>query len=126
MIRRQLMIFVVRWMANTGVLSILVLWPQSGIHLAPGLVTVLIAGLTFTLLNAWLKPLIVLTALPFLFITIGVFTLLVNALIFFITTRVYSGLMIEGWIWLLIASISLSLVNAGITIVTHRTQQANT
>lgn len=109
--KQQFLIFATRWLGNSLVLAILVVWPNSGVYLAAGGLTIFIAGLILTLANAFLKPLIVLTALPFLFITLGFFTLLTNYLTLYLTARFYPELKIEGWFWTMVAGLAVGLVN---------------
>ncbi|MSR68611.1 phage holin family protein [Candidatus Saccharibacteria bacterium] len=79
--------FLFTWLANfIGLLlgSIFL----SGIN-ASGLWVVLIASLLFGIINALLKPVLVILSLPFIVITFGLFSLLINASLLYITSAIY-------------------------------------
>lgn len=114
--KRQFLTFVVRWAGNSLVFVCLTVWPGSGVHLAPGWLTLITASLLITLLNVFLKPLIVFIGLPFLFITLGFFSLLINGLMVFLAAAFYDKLVIETWWWAMIAGLGLALANYLITI----------
>ena len=116
--KQQFLIFLTRWLGNSLVLAVIIAWPNSGLSLDPGGgLSIFIAGLILTLVNAFMKPLIVVTFLPFLFITLGFFTLLINALMIFITAKFYTGLTLEGWFWGAITGLVVALINYLITVV---------
>ena len=115
--KQQLLVFLSRWLGNSLVLAVIIAWPGSGLTLDPASsLSIFIAGLILTLVNAFIKPVIVLTILPFLFITLGFFTLLINSLMIFITAKFYSGLTIDSWLWGMVAGLAISLVNYLVTI----------
>ncbi len=74
--------FLIRWILNT-----LALWVVAqlygGVNIAPGsaLADYLIAGLVLGLANALVRPLLLLLTLPLNLLTLGLFTLVVNALV---------------------------------------------
>ncbi len=53
-----------------------------GIHYA-GFPDLLVAGLLLGFLNAFVKPILVILTLPFLILTLGLFTLVINALMLY-------------------------------------------
>ncbi len=71
----------------------------------------LIAGLIWGILNALLRPLLMLLTLPLNFLTFGLFTFVVNGIILLVTAHLYSGLQIPGYINGIIAALLLSIVN---------------
>jgi putative membrane protein len=54
--------------------------------------TVLVVGAVFGLVNAVIKPVAKLLSLPLLILTLGLFSLVVNALLFWLTAAVSRGL----------------------------------
>ncbi|PZF84476.1 phage holin family protein [Jiangella anatolica] len=54
--------------------------------------TLLVVALIFGLVNAFIKPLVQLLSLPLLILTLGLFTLIVNALMFWLTSWIADGL----------------------------------
>ena len=70
----------------------------------------LIGAVVLALANAVLKPVLFLLTLPFTIVTLGLFLLVLNALMLWLTGRVVPGLHIHGAFTTLAASVILSLV----------------
>ncbi len=77
----------------------------------PGIFAAVIAALIWGILNALLRPALLLLTLPINFLTLGLFTFVVNGIILFVTAKLYSGLHIDGFLAGIIAAILLSIVN---------------
>ncbi len=88
-------IFLLRWLINTVSLFVVV-------NIIPGITvsswaTVVAAALVLGLLNAFLRPLILLLTLPVNLLTLGLFTLLVNAFMFYLASVLVKGFRIEDF-----------------------------
>jgi putative membrane protein len=86
---------------------------------APGWEQVLVVGavgLVFTLVNLVVKPVVRLLALPLTILTLGLFALVVNALMLLLTSWLTSftdwGLFVDGFWWALLAALVISIVSA--------------
>ncbi len=78
-----------RWILNTLILILVA-------RLTPGIEftsfwSALIASLVLGLLNALIRPLILLLTLPINILTLGLFTLIINALMFWIASNIVRG-----------------------------------
>ncbi|WP_298323449.1 phage holin family protein [Haloactinopolyspora sp.] len=66
-------------------------------------VTLLIVALIFGVVNAVIKPIVKLLSLPLLILTLGLFTLIVNALMFWLTSWIADVLdvpfHVDGFFW---------------------------
>lgn len=62
-----------------------------------GLVSFLIASLILTLLNLLLKPILKLLFFPVNVLTLGLFSLIINALVFYVFIRLSSSVSITEW-----------------------------
>lgn len=101
--------FVIRLFVNALALSAAA-WIVDGIQLTGGFGDVLVVALVFGLLNALLKPLIVFFSLPFIFLTLGLFALVVNGVMLLITDRLTESLAVSGLWAAVLGSIVISLV----------------
>lgn len=72
--------------------------------------TFLLAGLIFSVANAVLKPIIVILSLPAILLTLGLFTIVVNGLMVYISLMLVPGLGITFW-HAILAGLVMSLVN---------------
>ncbi len=84
-------------------------------YLTPG-VTVTLGGAFITavvlgLLTAFVKPLLVVLTLPVNILTLGLFTIVINAALVLLASMFVPGFKVEGWIAAIIFSIVLALVN---------------
>lgn len=70
----------------------------------------LVGAIVLALANALLKPVLFLLTLPITIMTLGLFLLVLNALMLWITARLVPGLHLQGAFTTLIASVLLSLV----------------
>lgn len=74
--------------------------------------TALIASLILGLLNIFLKPILLLLSLPVNILTLGLFTLVINALIMMTAAYLVSGLTITSFGWAFLFSLMISLINS--------------
>jgi putative membrane protein len=83
----------------------------SGVTLTNDIVGILLVAIIFGLINGLIKPLVKLLSLPLLVLTLGLFTLVINALLLWLTAWISSYLTIDGFFPALWASIIISLVS---------------
>ncbi len=74
--------------------------------------TAIILALVLALLNATLKPLLIILTIPVTILTLGLFLLVINALIILAADALIAGFEVDGFLWALIFSIILSIVMA--------------
>lgn len=72
----------------------------------------LILALVLSLLNVTLKPLLIIFTIPVTFLTLGLFLLVINAIIILIADYFVAGFSVSGFITALFFSIVLSIINA--------------
>ncbi|MEI8175509.1 MAG: phage holin family protein [Candidatus Omnitrophota bacterium] len=76
--------------------------------------TTIVAALVIGLLNAFLRPFLVMLTLPFTILSLGIFTLFINGFIFYIAPRLVKGFVVADfwsafWAALLFSVISFLL-----------------
>lgn len=109
--------FLIRWMLNT-----LALWVVAqlygGVNFAPGstLADYLVAGLVLGFANALVRPLLLLLTLPLNLLTLGLFTLVVNALVLLLVAQT-TALQVVGFGGAFWGAILLSLVSWALDVV---------
>jgi len=82
-----------------------------GIHLKNFMSAVWVAIL-LAVVNAFIKPVIVFLTLPLTIVTLGLFILVINALLLMLVDALVDSFRIESFSWAVIMSILLSLLNA--------------
>jgi putative membrane protein len=94
---------------STSLAVILVAYLLPGVHVESVLSAIGLA-LVLSLLNIFIKPLLVLLTLPITVITLGLFLLVINAIILLIAAEIVPGFSIDGFWWAVLFSIILSVV----------------
>jgi len=79
-----------------------------------GFLTAIVVAVILSVVNTFVKPLILFLTLPINILTLGLFSLVINALMIMLVDAVVPGLEINGILWAFVFSIVLSLVSAGI------------
>ena len=74
--------------------------------------TALILAVVLSLLYGLLKPILVILTLPITIITLGLFLLVINALIIMIASKLISGFHVDGFWWAMLFSILLSITQS--------------
>ncbi len=81
-----------------------------GVHIA-GFLTALVVAVVLGIINAILKPILVILTLPINILTLGLFTLVINAFLVLLTSAIVPGFKVDGFLWAFIFSILLSIIN---------------
>jgi putative membrane protein len=92
----------------TTVLVLIISHFMKGVHVN-GFLTALLVAVVLGLLNIFIKPIFVLLTLPFTVFTLGLFLLVINAIIILICTNIVGGFTIDSFFTALIFSLILSL-----------------
>ncbi len=71
-----------------------------------------IAGAVLSVINAFVKPLLVLLTLPLTVLTLGIFYFLVTAFCLWLAAQLVPGFLLQGFFTTLVASILISLFSA--------------
>jgi putative membrane protein len=111
--RRQFIIFLLRWLLNSFGLWIAIRLFGTGYAsetIDGGASVFLLAGLIFSIVNTILRPLVIVVSLPAILLTLGLFTFIVNGLMVYISLVLTPGLQMTFW-HSVITGIILSLIN---------------
>lgn len=85
-----------------------------------GVLAAVVVALILSLLNAVVKPILVVLTIPLTVFTLGLFLLVINALIILMADGLVPGFAVDGFWWALIFSLLLSLTNALLTDLSGR------
>lgn len=90
-----------------------------GIHLSINLLDVIVVALVFGLVNAVIKPVVVILSLPFIVLSLGLATLVINGLMLWLAAGLTEGLAIDGLLAALVGGVVISLVSFGLSLLLH-------
>jgi putative membrane protein len=86
-------------------------WLLPGVNV-DGFMTGIIVALALAFFNALVKPILIFLTLPATIVTLGLFLLVINAVIILLADWLVSGFHVDGFWWALIFSIILSFVTS--------------
>lgn len=92
----------------TSALVLLIANFMPGVHVA-GFVTALLVAVVLGLLNIFIKPIFVILTLPFTIVTLGLFLLVINAIIILLCTNIVGGFSVDTFWTALLFSVVLSI-----------------
>lgn len=84
-----------------------------------GFSTSIIVAVVLGLLNLFVKPILVLFTLPVTIFTLGLFLLVINAVIILLCTKLVDGFKVDGFLGALLFSIILSLSQSLVFAITR-------
>ncbi len=87
--------FLIRLIVN-AIALIAVAYVVPGVHVS-GIVGALIAALILGIVNAILRPILIIISLPLEIVTLGLFTFVINALLFWLVGAIHVGLYVDGF-----------------------------
>jgi putative membrane protein len=99
----------IRWIVNTLALFVVV-------NVVPNFrceswVSLAIAAAVLGLLNAIVKPILFVLTLPITLVTLGLFLLVLNAIMLELTAFLVPGFRIDGFFWAIIGALVLSVIS---------------
>jgi putative membrane protein len=80
----------------------------------------LIAALVLGLLNAIVRPILVVLTLPVTMLTLGLFIVVINGLMFWLASRLLDGFQVASFGWAIIAALLFSLISWVVSTVVLR------
>ncbi|HYG83571.1 MAG TPA: phage holin family protein [Verrucomicrobiae bacterium] len=111
--RKQFFVFLLRWLLSSfGLwLSLRLLGLFGANYDEPGAIGMFfVAGFVISIVNTLLKPIIIILSLPAILLTLGLFTLIVNGFLVYISLLLVPGFEISFWA-AVFTGIILSLIN---------------
>jgi putative membrane protein len=100
---------IVNWLVSAIAIAIAA-YLLPGVHVA-SIQAALVLAVVLGIINAILKPILLLLTFPITILTLGLFTLVINAFLILLAASIVPGFTVDGFWWALLFSIVLSIVN---------------
>jgi len=100
---------IINWLLSTLIILI-VAYVLPGVYVS-SFTAALLAALVIGVINAIIRPILIILTLPINIITLGLFTLVINALLLMLAAAVVPGLSIDSFLWAIVFSIFLFIFN---------------
>lgn len=110
---------IIRWAINALIL-IGISYVVPGVYFT-NFYAALIGALVLGIINALLKPVLLLLTLPINLLTLGLFTLVINGLLFWLASSVTKGFYVVGFWPAFVAALIFSLVSVLLSWADHLT-----
>jgi len=101
--------FLIRWLVTT-VAVFVATKIVPGIHCEP-VQSLLLASLLLGIINAFVRPVLMLLSLPFIIVTMGLFIFVVNALLILLVSKLIPGFSVDGFWSAFFGAIIISFVS---------------
>ncbi len=99
----------INWIVSAMVVfSIAYIMP--GVHVVD-FTTSLVVALILGIINAFLKPVLIILTLPINILTLGLFTFVLNALLILLVANIVPGFKVDSFLWAFVFGIVLSVAN---------------
>lgn len=95
----------------TAVVAFGLSYVLKGIHIDTFL-TSLVLAIVLAILNAFIKPILIILTLPFTIFTFGLFLFVINACIILLAGKFVRGFYVDGFWWALLFSLLLSVITS--------------
>ena len=117
MIKKQLLVFLFRWLISTGGMWLTInLFGRIDSNVTDNIWLYIVAGLVFSLVNSVVRPLATLFSLPFIILSMGIFTILINIAMIALTIWILPGVHIDFW-GAFFGTITMTIVNGLVNLI---------
>src|SRR5690606_31701369 len=110
------------WRLPENTMTLILVWLLNAVallavaYLLPGITvasfgSALVAALVLGLLNMLVKPVLVLLTLPITIVTLGLFLIVLNALLFWLAGSILRGFQVNGFWWAVAGAILYSIIS---------------
>lgn len=106
--------FLLRMLITAVVAYVLSFVLEPHVHIE-SFVTALVFVMALALINAIVKPILILLTLPITILTLGIFLLIINVLMIMLAGAWVNGIRIDGFWWALIFGFLLSFISGLLT-----------
>jgi putative membrane protein len=101
---------VLRYLGTVAAI-LLTVYIVPGVYVSEGWLTILLAALVWSVITLLIKPVLNILTLPITIITFGLFSLVLNALLFWAMTLIVPGFSVAGFWAALLGAIVLSVLS---------------
>jgi putative membrane protein len=110
--------FLLKWFVTT--ISIFIVANVFGLIYIENLGVLILAALLLGILNAFVRPMLLILTLPINIVSLGLFTLVINGFLLYVVAGLVSGFEVTSFWKALLAATLISIVNAMINILIHK------
>ena len=110
--------FLQSWIINTVAVLLAVIILRNHISYGDKLQNLLVASFLLGILNAFVRPILMLIALPLLIFTLGLFTLVINALLLCLLTWLLPFFHVDSFGYAFLGALIISVISVALNLLT--------
>lgn len=107
--------FLIKWLILT--LAILLTGYILNVGSTVSVISALVAALVLGIVNVTIKPLLVILTLPISILSLGFFTLIINALMILAVSAIVPGFSVDGFWFAVLFGVVLSIINCALSLI---------
>jgi putative membrane protein len=115
---KKMLRFLQSWIINTVAVLLAVIILRNHISYGDKLENLLIASFLLGILNAFVRPVLMLVALPLLIVTLGLFTLVINALLLCFLAKLLPFFHVDSFGYALLGALIISFISIALNVLT--------
>ena len=119
---KQLLRFLQSWLINTLAVLVTVIILRNHIGYGGKVENLLAASFLLGILNAFIRPILVVFALPLLILTLGLFMLVINALMLCFLTVLLPFFHVDSFGYAVLGALIISLISGALNVLTGNTK----
>ncbi len=100
----------INWIVSAMVVFSIAYIMPAGVHVVD-FTTALVVALILGIVNAFLRPILLILTLPINILSLGFFTFILNALLILLVSKIVPGFIVNGFFWAFVFGIVLSIAN---------------
>jgi len=101
--------YIIRWLIN-AVGLLIVSKTMESIEI-DSILTAVVAAAVIGIINTFLRPILIILTLPINILSLGLFTLVINGLIFYFVGNIVEGFQVTGYLAAFLGALILSVIN---------------
>jgi putative membrane protein len=119
---KKLLRFLQSWIINTVAVLLAVIILRNHISYGDQTANLLVASFLLGILNAFVRPILMLIALPLLIFTLGLFTLVINALLLCLLSLLLPFFHVDSFGYAFLGAIIIGVISIALNILTGNPQ----
>jgi len=116
--------FLQSWIVNTVAVLLTVIILRNHISYGDKLENLLVASFLLGILNAFVRPILLLIALPLLIFTLGLFTLVINALLLCFLSYLLPFFKVDSFGYAFLGALIISIISIALNVLTGNARVA--
>ncbi len=100
---------ILHWLLTTAAI-LLASYLLPGVHVT-GIKAAIVLAVVLGIINTFIRPVLSILTFPLTILTLGLFSLIINAALILLAARIVPGFSVDGFLWALVFGVVLAVVH---------------